>query len=628
MSGIWIIDCEGDGLNPTKIYCLAAAIPESPKDVSVTSSYNNMRKLLTEADVLICHNMVRFDKPVLERILGIEIKAKLVDTLALSWYLYPTRNRHGLESWGETFGVPKPPITDWIGLSQEEYENRCVEDVKINALTWNRMFQYLIELYGSQKEVWRILDYITFKMKCAYLQEKSKWKLDVEYAQKSLKELEDLRSEKTEILRRVMPKVPSTVVKSKPKRFLNKSGGYTKLGQDWIKLLSSLGLPPNHDLDVEITVGYEDGNPNSPEQLKNWLYSLGWNPRTLKHVKNKSTGEIKSIPQINLEHGKGICNSIKDLYEKEPNLELLDGLSVLQHRIGILKGFLRDQEDGWLKAQIKGFTNTLRVQHTTIVNLPKVDKAFAEPIRSSLIAPKGKILCGSDMSSLEDRIKQHFIYPHDPEYVNEMNKPDFDPHLIIAGMAKMLTQEEIQKYKDGDKTKKPIRDIAKNGNYACQYGAGPPRLVLTCGISLEQARILHKAYWDLNWAIKAVVEEQIVKSVNDQMWLYNPISRFWYSLRYEKDIFSTLVQGTASYVFDLWIEYILEDREELTATFHDEIVLCTEEGYSTYNKETKKWEGPIVDFLKDKIHKVNEKLKLNRELDIDVQFGYRYSHIH
>lgn len=112
------------------------------------------------------------------------------------------------------------------------------------------------------------------------------------------------------------------------------------------------------------------------------------------------------------------------------------------------------------------------------------------------------------------------------------------------------------------------------------------------------------------------------------MWLFNPISKLWYSLRYEKDIFSTLVQGTAAYVFDLWLMYILEDREELTGSFHDEIILCVEDGYASYNEETKKWEGPIVDFLKSKIKRVNEELKLNRELDIDVQFGTNYGQIH
>jgi hypothetical protein len=47
-----------------------------------------------------------------------------------------------------------------------------------------------------------------------------------------------------------------------------------------------------------------------------------------------------------------------------------------------------------------------------------------------------------------------------------MLQDDFDPHITIAVMAGMLTQEQGDAYKNGDKQYKPIRDIAKNGNYA------------------------------------------------------------------------------------------------------------------------------------------------------------------
>ena len=102
------------------------------------------------------------------------------------------------------------------------------------------------------------------------------------------------------------------------------------------------------------------------------------------------------------------------------------------------------------------------------------------------------------------------------------------------------------------------------------------------------------------------------------MWLLNPINGFWYSLRTTKDIFSTLVQGTASYVFDLWVEEILKQREQITAQFHDEVVLEITEGY----------EKQCEEIIRNAINIVNEKLPLNRELDVSVQFGKRYSEIH
>jgi len=273
-----------------------------------------MRKFLLSSDVIIGHNIRRWDVPQLERLLGIQIKAKIVDTLALSWYLYPERDRHGLEEWGLYFGIPKPFISDWENQTQEEYEHRCKEDVKINVLLWQKMYKYLLEIYGSNDALWKVLDYLSFKLYCAHLQEKSRWKLDVSFCEQSLEELQKIQEEKTVRLTEVMPQVPSVSIKTKPKRFINKDGSYSKLGQDWIKLLSDHKLPLDYDGEIEIVTDYEPGNPNSTDQKKEWLYSLGWKPRTFKEKKNKETGEVTQIPQINLEHGKGICESIKELY--------------------------------------------------------------------------------------------------------------------------------------------------------------------------------------------------------------------------------------------------------------------------------------------------------------------------
>lgn len=633
-NGIWVFDVEADSLNPTKIHCLSANDPTKAV-MNTTSSYDDMRKFLLNAKVLIGHNITRWDIPHLERLLGIKIKAKIVDTLALSWYLYPKRPRHGLEFWGEDFGVPKPKINDWVGLSQEEYEHRCQEDVKINTLLWNKMYQYLLKIYGSDKEIWKLLDYISLKMHCARLQEVSQWKLDVEKAQESLDELLLLQEDKKVNLADAMPLVPDVRLKSKPIRFINKEGDYTKLGMEWIALLAERGLPPTHEEPVEIIKGYQEGNPSSPDQVKNWLYSLGWVPQTFKSTKD-SEGNNKQIPQINLEHGKGICPSIKMLYDKEPNLELLEGLSVLQHRIGILKGFLRDNNNGWITAQVDGLTNTLRFQHRTIVNLPKVRLLHALPIRSSLICSDGKILCGADLSSLEDKIKQHLIYPLDPEYVKSLQTPGYDPHLEIARIAGMLTVDQIVEYKwyasleDNEKlvadkvrmnlakAHKAIRDIAKNGNYACQYGAGAARLMITCGISREAATTLYEAYWKLNWAVRAVAKSQKFKEVDGQLWLFNPISELWYSLRFERDIFSTLVQGTGSYIFDIWLEEVLKRREQVTGQFHDEFILSIRDGA----------QEECTKMINEAILEVNKRLNLNVEITCGIQYGYRYSEIH
>lgn len=578
-----------------------------------------MRKFFLKAKVIIGHNITRWDVPTVERLLGIKVTAKIVDTLALSWILYPDRNRHGLESWGEDLGRPKPKINDWEGLSYEEYEHRCSEDVEINRQLWNKIFRYLFDLYGNNNKIWEYLDYVSFKMHCARLQEQSGWHVDIDLANKTLQDLNTEKEEKVVELAKVMPKVPKYKIHERPLKFFKKDGSYSSLGLKFLQLLTENGLPADTQ-SIRLIDHYVDPNPSSPDQVKNWLYDLGWVPETHKTVKDKKTGELRFVPQINLDQGKGICPSIKKLYDKEPRLEVLDGLSVISHRLGVIKGIINgtDPNTGKTMAQIQGLTNTLRFQHTTVVNLPKPNKPYAEGIRGSLISPPGYILCGADMASLEDRIKQHFIFEYDPEYVRSMNSEDFDPHLTVAGLAGMLTQDEIDGYRQEEKRLKPIRDIAKNGNYACQYGAGVPRLMITCGISREAAERLHKAYWKLNWAVKKIASVQSVKHVHGDMWLLNPINGFYYSLRQMKDVFSTLVQGTASYVFDLWVQYIIEERPQLTGQFHDEIILCIKEGF----------EEKCSELVTKAIDKLNSNIKLNRELGISIQFNQRYSGIH
>ena len=55
-----------------------------------------------------------------------------------------------------------------------------------------------------------------------------------------------------------------------------------------------------------------------------------------------------------------------------------------------------------------------------------------------------------------------------------MQEADFDPHLLVALNAEMLTEEEVSEYKlykategkEGSKKNSRIRDMAKNGGYA------------------------------------------------------------------------------------------------------------------------------------------------------------------
>lgn len=622
----YIFDIEGDGLTPTKIHCLSA-IDVKGKKVFSTTDYEEMKRFLLSAKYLIGHNIIPFDVPVLERILDIKITANLIDTLSLSWYLYPSRSSHKLEVWGVDVGIAKPEINDWHNLSIEEYIHRCEEDCKINLKVFKKMWIDLYDLYDSYEGMGRLFNYLQFKMKCVAFQEKNKWAVDIEWANKVLNEYEEERLEKINKLKEVMPAVPIYAKRKKPTVFWKKDESLSVSATKWINICQEQGLNPfNGPDEVKVIVNYEEPNPASTDQVKDWLFSLGWKPTEYKHVKNKD-GEEKEIPQVNLPFGKGICPDIRRLIEEvEPNLDALDGLSVLNHRIPQIKSLLEDvDKDGFVYAGVAGFSNTLRMRHAKLVNMPKPEKKYSEGIRASLIARKGCVLVGADLSSLEDKIKQHFIYPLDPDYVKTMQRDDFDPHLTLARMAEVITDQDIKNYQDGidpNSTIKSIRSIYKNGNYACQYGAGVPRLVITTGASYEVAKQIHEAYWKLNWAVKEVGDSQTIKYKDTGMWLYNPVSRLYYSLRNKKDTFSTLVQGTAALVFDYWLGIILANgyQEKLLGQFHDEFIIEV--------KDTEEERKKIEDITNAAIAVVQENLKFNVTLGCSVQFGQKYSDIH
>ncbi len=471
-----VFDIETDGLSPTKIHCLSVSVDGDKKKKS-TSNYANIRKYMGKAKILVGHNIIRYDIPAIERLLDIKVEARLVDTLALSWYLYPDRLMHGLEQWGEELGVEKPKIDDWENLDVKDYIHRCETDVEINRLLWKKMWDKLLKLYGSEEEALRLIDYLSFKLKCAQLQEQHRWKLDVDRCREVFDRLSAEKEQKVEELKSAMPPVPKMAKKHKPNKMYLK-GKLKKLtvaGESWFTLLKEQNLPEDYEGVVEYVKSWEEPNPNSIPQLKSWLDSLGWEPETFKYDRNKETGDVRKIPQIQQDKSKGpgLCRSVKELFAKEPGLEPLEGLTILTHRISVLNGFLENvDEEGYVRAEVQGLTNTLRFKHRVVVNLPGIDKPYGSDIRGCLVAPEGYELCGSDMSSLEDRTKQHYMWKHDPDYVREMMTPDFDPHLNLAEFAKALTPEKVLAYKAEElqdeemKLIKGIRHVYKQVNYA------------------------------------------------------------------------------------------------------------------------------------------------------------------
>lgn len=440
-----LFDLESDGLHDevTKIHCVVHT--NNGKDFTELTHYDDMREFFTSAKYLIGHDIIRYDTRVAQKILGIEIKAKLYDTLPLSWYLNHDRLKHGLEGFGEDFGIPKPKIDNWKDLTTEQYLHRCKEDVKINWHLWEDLTKRLKFLYKDKQEADRFMQYLSFKMKCAAYQEERGWKLDIDLAKRCVAELTQQQEEKTVELAKAMPKRKLFKKVSQPKVLFKKDGTTSSHGDRWFATLDSLGLDRTHTEDVKVPNGEEEANPGSSDQVKDWLFSLGWKPCTYKYEK-EDDGSERTIPQVRKD-GE-LTESVKLLIDVDPAVAVLDGLTVIQHRLSIFQGFLDCQVDGRVRAQIAGLTNTLRFKHAKpLVNLPGVDKPWGKEVRGCLIAEPDGFVCGSDMTSLEDTTRRHYVKPLDPEYVAKQSEKGYDPHLDLAVKAGMCSEDEYEFYK-------------------------------------------------------------------------------------------------------------------------------------------------------------------------------------
>jgi hypothetical protein len=620
-----VFDIETDGLlrEATRIHVLSWKDVDDKSNRGSIHDYNEMVALLSEATELIGHHIVCYDLPVVETLLGWKPDAHvpITDTLPLSWYLEHNRaESHGLDAWGKTLGRKKPKIDDWKNLTREEYTHRCEEDVEINLMLHTRLMTRLGKLYKDEVDQRRMLDYLWFKMECIRDQEAQRIKLDVDEAGCLQAELSNLKDVAETALINVMPKRQLYKTMNPPKVMYKKDGELSSHGERWFAKLKELYLPATTNAPIQIEDGEEDANPSSSQQLKDWLFELGWKPRTFKYVKNKDADyrdKPRAIPQVK-DDGE-LCRSVSALIEDNPEVAYLENLSVITHRLSVVDGFLSSQTDGYLEASVGGLTNTMRFKHRKpMVNLPGVDKPWGKEIRSLLTASYGNVLVGADMVSLEDNTKRHYMQPLDPDYVDAMSDPNFDPHLDLALHAGVITQKDIDDHVSGRRDISRLRKDYKTVNYAAVYGVGEETLSRQSSLSKKQAKALLKAYWERNWAVKKIAENAHVREVDGLKWIYNPVSKFWYSLRYDKDRWSTLNQSTGVYCFDTWIKHTRSLGIAPIFQAHDE-------GLWNIGKKDRQ---VVAQKLKAAIRRTNEELKLNVTLDVDVQFGDTYADCH
>jgi len=169
-----IFDLEADGLlkDVTQIHCIAYYDSDVKEILSYNDEYPGKGmsspivravQYLGQADVIIGHNIIGYDLPVIRKCFPFfTTNATIIDTLLLSRLYHPRlmrvdqeRNwkhmplqlygRHSLEAYGYRLGEYKGEYgktTDWKEWSQE-MEDYCIQDVAVTKKLCDHFHPYL-----------------------------------------------------------------------------------------------------------------------------------------------------------------------------------------------------------------------------------------------------------------------------------------------------------------------------------------------------------------------------------------------------------------------------------------------------------------------------------------------------
>lgn len=262
-----VLDIETD-LSHKKIHLVVTKNLDTG-EVKTWKAATGLNDYLSKATLLIGHNIIGFDAPILNRIWKTKIKlSNIFDTLIVSRLLDPSREQgHSLEAWGNVLGYQKinyRAIWLWLQgfegaqVSKEEkvadglefdyphagaLEHYCVRDVEVCAKLYAHLMVELKSKRFSQES-------IDLEHKVAAIiseQERNGFKLDTVHATCLLV---DIKGKMAGIYEQMQDRWPPIITP----RFHKKSGKPLK--------------------DSVVTF-----NPGSRKQIGEKLKELGWKPK-------------------------------------------------------------------------------------------------------------------------------------------------------------------------------------------------------------------------------------------------------------------------------------------------------------------------------------------------------------
>jgi len=427
-----VFDIEADGLKPTQVWVIVAhELCTGETKVFKEDNLGDFAQYVkTEVEEVIGHNIIGYDIPVCERLLGVDFsRCKITDTLVLSRLANPQREGgHSLDNWGKICGSSKMEHNDWSVLS-EDMVVYCKQDVKLNVLVYKRL---LIELDDFGKQSIRLEHEVqTIIAK----QIENGWLLDQEKCFLLLAELKEKKYELEEQVQKKFIPVATFVKTVEPK--VKKDGEFSTvglkfLGDNWTTVKGTFSR-----------IDWPEFNLGSRQQIGKYLQRFGWKPTQFTE-----TGQ----PIVD----EKVLSTVTDI----PEAMLIAEYLLVQKRIAQVQSWLDavDEDTG----RVHGYVNsngavTGRMTHSSpnLAQVPAVYSPYGKECRSCWTVPKGYKLVGCDASGLELRMLAHYM--DDEAYTNEIINGDIHTaNQIAAGL--------------------PTRDKAKTFIYAFLYGAGDAKI--------------------------------------------------------------------------------------------------------------------------------------------------------
>ena len=384
-----IIDIETNS-TATHIWC-AVTKELKNKEVNVWTDPVKLETYLEEESVLIGHNIIGFDVPVLKKHWMMNLdKHQLKDTLVMSRLLNPIlENGHSLRSWGNRLGNYKDDFKDFDGGLTEEMVSYCKQDVSVTEALYKRLSNDLLDWGDSVS----IEHQVAIAVK---EQEENGFKLNVKKAVFLLvdwrKRLAEIEEELQEVFR---PIVTERVSEKTGKRLKDK---------------------------IQVF------NPGSRKQIAERLTSLGWKPT--KHTEKGSViVDEKVLQAIDL-----------------PEAKLIAEYLLVQKRVAQVESWI-DHADNSDRVHSKIITNgavTGRMTHSkpNLAQVVRVGNPFGKECRECWTVDQGNVLVGIDASGLELRMLAHYM--RDEEYTNEILSGDI--HTANMNAAGLTNRDQAKTF--------------------------------------------------------------------------------------------------------------------------------------------------------------------------------------